>query len=148
MQQSKMWIIWYRSYMKITYLKTSFQYSFTKLTLCSGIPIWSQTVWASSRSLSAMHSPFSFAESQFFINNPTTSYPGIREYRNVPKFSDRWVWANSADPDQTAPRVDSVCNSDCIFWVHCSLVKPFCSNFRAITANCLGVQIFRIFTVP
>ena len=25
-------------------------------------------------------------------------------YRNVPKFSDREVWANSADPDQTAPR--------------------------------------------
>ena len=24
-------------------------------------------------------------------------------YRNVPKFSDRQVWANSADPDQTAP---------------------------------------------
>ena len=23
-------------------------------------------------------------------------------YRNVPKFSDRQVWANSADPDQTA----------------------------------------------
>ena len=25
-------------------------------------------------------------------------------YRNFPKFSDRQVWANSADPDQTAPR--------------------------------------------
>ena len=25
-------------------------------------------------------------------------------YRNVPKFSDRQVWANSADPDQIAPR--------------------------------------------
>ena len=25
-------------------------------------------------------------------------------YRNVPKFSDRQIWANSADPDQTAPR--------------------------------------------
>ena len=25
-------------------------------------------------------------------------------YRNNPKFSDRQVWANSADPDQTAPR--------------------------------------------
>ena len=23
-----------------------------------------------------------------------------RKYRNVPKFSDRQVWANSADPDQ------------------------------------------------
>ena len=26
------------------------------------------------------------------------------QYPNVPKFSDRQVWANSADPDQTAPR--------------------------------------------
>ena len=25
------------------------------------------------------------------------------EYRNDPKFSDRYAWANSADPDQTAP---------------------------------------------
>ena len=25
-------------------------------------------------------------------------------YRKDPKFSDRYVWANSADPDQTAPR--------------------------------------------
>ena len=25
-------------------------------------------------------------------------------YHNDPKFSDRLVWANSADPDQTAPR--------------------------------------------
>ena len=26
------------------------------------------------------------------------------DYRNDPKFSDRYAWANSADPDQTAPR--------------------------------------------
>ena len=26
------------------------------------------------------------------------------KYRNDPKFSDRQVWANSADPDQTLPR--------------------------------------------
>ena len=24
-------------------------------------------------------------------------------YRNDPKLSDRYAWANSADPDQTAP---------------------------------------------
>ena len=24
-------------------------------------------------------------------------------YRNDPKFSDRYAWANSVDPDQTAP---------------------------------------------
>ena len=28
------------------------------------------------------------------------------KYRNDPKFSDRYTWANSADPDQTAPRGD------------------------------------------
>ena len=27
-----------------------------------------------------------------------------QKYHNVHKFSDRQVWANSADPDQTAPR--------------------------------------------
>ena len=27
-----------------------------------------------------------------------------QNYRNDPKFSDRYAWANSADPDQTAPR--------------------------------------------
>ena len=27
-----------------------------------------------------------------------------QRYRNDPKFSDRLIWANSADPDQTAPR--------------------------------------------
>ena len=29
---------------------------------------------------------------------------GKTKYRNDPKFPDRLVWANSADPDQTAPR--------------------------------------------
>ena len=28
----------------------------------------------------------------------------IKYYRNDPKFSDRYAWANSADPDQSAPR--------------------------------------------
>ena len=28
----------------------------------------------------------------------------ILGYRNDPKFSDRTAWANSADPNQTAPR--------------------------------------------
>ena len=71
-------------------------------------------------------------------------------YRKDPKFSDRQVSANSADPDQTAPsliRVYTVCNSGCIFWVHYSSVKPSCSNFRVITANVLGVRKFRNFKV-
>ena len=36
--------------------------------------------------------------------NGTTVYVKFLSYRNEPKFSDRWVWANSADPNQTAPR--------------------------------------------
>ena len=28
----------------------------------------------------------------------------VVEYRNDPKFSDRYAWANSADPDRTAPQ--------------------------------------------
>ena len=68
-------------------------------------------------------------------------------YRNFPKFSDRQVWANSADPDQTAPsliRVYTVCRSVC---THYSMVEPHSSHFRVITTNSLGVRIFRKFTV-
>ena len=57
------------------YLKTSFQYSLTKLTSWNGIPRWLQTNCASSLSTSDVHTPCSFAESQFFINKPWTSYP-------------------------------------------------------------------------
>ena len=53
-------------------------------------------------------------------------------YHNDPKFSDRYAGANSADPDQTA---------------HYSMVEPHSSNFRVITTNILGVQIFRKFMV-
>ena len=76
------------------------------------------------------------------------SYCRNQNYHNVPKFSDRHVWANSADPDRSSLiRVYTVCNFGHIFWVHYCLVKPSCSNFRVITANFLGVRIFRIFTV-
>ena len=78
-------------------------------------------------------------------------------YRNDPKFSDRKAWANSADPDQTAPLgapLGAVWSGSALFvipaaffGVHYSLVKPSCSNFRVITANVWGVLIFRIFTV-
>ena len=68
-------------------------------------------------------------------------------YRNIPKFSDRQVWANSVDPDQTAPRslirVYTVCNSLCIFWMHYSTEKSYCSTFRVITANFRVSEILR-----
>ena len=44
-------------------------------------------------------------------------------------------------------RVYTVCHSVCIFWMHYSMIKPQCSNFRVITANFSGVRIFRIFRV-
>ena len=37
------------------------------------------------------------------LSEPMLLFKNI-SYRNFPKFSDRQVWANSADPDQTAPR--------------------------------------------
>ena len=68
---------------------------------------------------------------------------GKYEYRNVPKFSDRQVWANSVDPD---------------LGLHCFpfhlllldafiTVKSLWSNFRVISAIISSVRIFRIFTV-
>ena len=78
----------------------------------------------------------------------------MRKYRNDPnKFSDRYVWANSADPDQTAPLEQSdkglytVCHSICLVWTYYSMVEPHSSNFRVITTNVLGVRIFRNFMV-
>ena len=65
--------------------------------------------------------------------------------RNDSKFSDRYAWANSEDPDQT--RVYTVCHSVCIVWTHYSMVEPHSSNFRVITINVLGVRIFRKFTI-
>ena len=65
-------------------------------------------------------------------------------YRNVPKFSDRQVWANSVDPDQTQDLhflsfclhlLDQlICNKTMVFQFYC--------NYR----NVLDVRIFRIFT--
>ena len=67
-----------------------------------------------------------------------TDRSGQTVYRNDLKFLDRYAWANSADPDQTAPRG---------VWTHYSTVKPHSSNFRLITTNFLGARIFRNFTV-
>ena len=40
-----------------------------------------------------------------YLNYPhiSSAFAG-KSYRNDPKFSERQIWANSADPDQTAPR--------------------------------------------
>ena len=63
---------------------------------------------------------------------------GVR--RNDPKFSNnRYAWANSADPDQTAPDQGLPCLP---FRLHCFCkVEPHSSNFRVIATNCLGVRV-------
>ena len=38
-----------------------------------------------------------------------TDWMNNGSYRNDPKFSDSQVWANNADPDQTAPDHDLPC---------------------------------------
>ena len=43
-------------------------------------------------------------------------------------------------------KVYTVCHSVRIFWIHYSLIKPHCSNFRNTTASFEGVQILWIFT--
>ena len=69
------------------------------------------------------------------------------DYHNDPKFSERQVWENSADQDQTAPDQGLHCLQSCLhfIWTHHSMVKPLCSHFRLITANffrCLNVLEF------
>ena len=69
-------------------------------------------------------------------------------YRNDPKFSDRYAWANRADPDQTAPR-GAVCSGSTLFAIPSAsfgliMVEPHNSNFRVIT-NFLSVRIVRKF---
>ena len=49
---------------------------------------------------------------------------GISKYHNDPKFSDRRVWANSVDPDQTAPKA---------VWSGSTLFAIPSASFGAIT---------------
>ena len=62
----------------------------------------------------------------------------IKGYHSCLKFSDRQTWEISVNPNQTAQggliRVYSVWHSISIFWVHYSIVKLHCSNFRISTA--------------
>ena len=72
----------------------------------------------------------------------------IINYSNDPKFSDRYAWTNSADPDQTAPR-GAVWSGSTLFAIASFgliMVAPHSSNFRVITTIFWGVRIFRKFT--
>ena len=75
---------------------------------------------------------------------------------------DRLVWANSVDPDRTAPggavwsdcswrssliRVYTVWHSVCIFWTHYCMVQPHGSNFRIMMVIFCVSQFF-LFELP
>ena len=55
----------------------------------------------------------------------TTNRTIINYYCMVPKFSDRQVWANSIDPDQTAPRG--------AVWSGSTLFAILCTSFGQIS---------------
>ena len=71
----------------------------------------------------------------------------LMDYRNDPKFSDRYAWVHSADPEEQSDQ-----GLHCLpFHLHrldsLLMVEPHSSNFRVITTNFLGVRIFRKLTV-
>ena len=76
-------------------------------------------------------------------------------YRNDPKFSDRQVLVNSADPDQTAPKdysrgaVFTVCISVRIIWTHDCVVKRKLKlfQFKDNYSKFCGCPNFRCFKV-
>ena len=71
-----------------------------------------------------------------------TLLPLLLIYCNDTKFSDRQVvWANSEDPDQTAPTAPRGAvfsgSSLCIIWRYHTIVV-FCLNFRVFTVKVGG----------
>ena len=46
---------------------------------------------------------YAYTRLRYQVSVYRTIGPLVIKYRNVPKFLDRQVWANSVDPDQTAP---------------------------------------------
>ena len=50
------------------------------------------------------------------FNHSSTWGLATFSYRNDPKFSDRKVWANSTDPDQTAPEEQSDQGLHCLLF--------------------------------
>ena len=59
-------------------------------------------------------------------------------YHNDPKFSDRFIWANSADPDQTAPR-GAVWSGSSLFAIPFALFRGITPwlNLNAWIVQCL-----------
>ena len=53
-------------------------------------------------------------------------------YRNNPKFLDRYAWANRADPEQSDQGLHCLPFRLHSAWTHYSVVEPHISNFRVI----------------
>ena len=65
------------------------------------------TVYARIRQLNTETSPFAWSQPANSAGEVVSKYQTLTakcHYCNDPKLSDRYAWANSADPDQTAPR--------------------------------------------
>ena len=88
------------------------------------------------------------------LGNNQTGEPGYSNYHNCLKFSDRQVWVNSVDPDQTVPRGEELFDLGlhCLpFRVHLldslnydgAIFFKFNDNYGKF----LSVWIFRNFTV-
>ena len=71
--------------------------------------------------LKAQTSKGSVLETISFRSEETdkTVSPSQYKHRNDPKFLDRQVWANSVDPDQTAPR-EAVWSGSTLFAIPCA----------------------------
>ena len=81
------------------------------------------------------------------LKGTTIMIPSFRTDRSGQTVQTQIRLLLEEEPSVCLIRVYTVCNSVCILWVHYSLVKPSCSNFRVTTANFSGVQIFRTFIV-
>ena len=117
------------------------------LASVAGQPFWVYPGRKPRRQVCSSRGSIGFVRIRGLLQHFSVSkFLGILQYCNDPKFSDRQVWTNSADPDQTAPRsslirVYTACQSVCIFWTH-SVVKWYYSNFGIITAFFLMSEFF------
>ena len=66
------------------------------------------TKWLSLISLILLISDYQKPPSRPTVIQTLLFWDNNVDYRNDPKFSDRQAWANSVDPDQTAPRLFAI----------------------------------------
>ena len=67
----------------------------------------------------------------------------VHVYRNDPKFSARYAWANSADPDQTASRVNTVVQTQIRLLLRISCIFCFSFSLYSLSASNTFVGSFK-----